>query len=90
MNLITGVRCGHRVRRALQPPVALQKALFAVLVPVGELMGYGASYPEFSEADHLVQIHCSGDGGRRAGKIAAAVGTGMFAVVLARRRVSRW
>jgi hypothetical protein len=75
-----------RARLALQPPVALQKALSAVLAPVGKLMGYMASYPEYSEADHLVEMHSSGDGGRRAGM---ALGAGIFAVVLPRRRVSR-
>jgi hypothetical protein len=53
MRLITWVRCGHRVRLALRPPVALQKALFAVLAPADKFMGYTASYPECSEADHL-------------------------------------
>ncbi len=36
-----------------RPPVALQKPLFAVLVPVGKLMGYRASYPEYSGEDAL-------------------------------------
>jgi hypothetical protein len=84
-----GDRCGHRVRLALQPSVALQKALSAVLAPVGKLMGYMASYPEYSGADHLVEMHSSEDGGRRAGMIVAAVGTGIFAVVVPRRRVTR-
>ena len=84
-----GDRCGHRVRLALQPPVALQKALSAVVAPVGKLMGYMASYPEYGEADHLVEMYSSGDGGRRAGMIVAAVGGGIFAVVVPRRRVSR-
>ena len=85
-----GDRSGHRVRLALQPPVALQKALSTVLSPpVGKLMGYMASYPEYGEADHLVEMHSSGDGGRRAGMIIAAGGAGIFAVVLPRRRVSR-
>ena len=43
-------------------------------------MGYMASYPEYSGADHLVEMHSSEDGGRRAGMIVAAVGTGIFAV----------
>jgi hypothetical protein len=81
-----GERRAPRARLALQPPVALQKALSAVLAPVGKLMGYMASYPEYSEADHLVEMHSSGDGGRRAGM---ALGAGIFAVVLPRRRVSR-
>jgi hypothetical protein len=66
-----GERRGHRARLALQPPVALQKALSAVLAPVGKLMGYMTSYSEYSEADHLVDMHSSGDGGRRAGMIVA-------------------
>src|SRR5918997_737277 len=86
MRLITWVRCGHRVRLALRPPVALQKALFAVLAPADKLMGYRASYPECSEADHLVEIHSSGNGGRPAGMIVAAIRAGIFAVVLLRRR----
>lgn len=86
MRLITWVRCGHRVRLALRPPVALQKALFAVLAPADKLMGYRASYPECSEADHLVEIHSSGNGERRAGMIVAAIRAGIFAVVLLRRR----
>ena len=90
MSLITGVRCAHRVRLALQTPVALQKALFAVLVRVGKVMGYRASYPEYGEAEYLVEIHSSGDGGRRAGIIVAAVGAVIFAVVLPRRPVLRW
>ena len=85
MRLITWVRCGHRVRLALRPPVGLQKALFAVLAPADKLMGYRASYPECSEADHLVEIHSSGNGGRRAGMIVAAIRAGIFAVVLLRR-----
>jgi hypothetical protein len=84
-----GERRAPRARLALQPPVALQKALSAVLAPVGKLMGYMASYPEYSEADHLVEMPSSGDGERRAGMIVAAVGAGIFAVVLPRRRVSR-
>ena len=51
MGTVTGSRL------ALQPPVALQKALFAVLAPVGKLMGNRASYPEYSEADYLVEMH---------------------------------
>jgi quercetin dioxygenase-like cupin family protein len=71
------------------PPIALQKALFAVLAPVGKLMGYKASYPEYSGADPLVEMDGSGGGGRREGMIFAAVGAGIFAVALLRRRASR-
>jgi hypothetical protein len=67
----------------------LQKALIAVLAPVGKLMGYRASYPEYSEADYLVEMHSCEDGGRRAGMIVAAVGTGILAVALLRRQASR-
>jgi len=34
-----------------RPPTAQQKALFALLVPVGKLIGYRASYPEYSGTD---------------------------------------
>jgi quercetin dioxygenase-like cupin family protein len=34
-----------------RPPVALQKALFAMLAPVGRLLGYRASYPRYSAED---------------------------------------
>ena len=71
------------------PPIALQKALFAVLAPVGKLMGYRASYPEYSGADPLVEMDGTGDEGRRAGMIGAAVGTSILAVALPRRRASR-
>lgn len=70
-----------------RPPVALQKALFALLVPVGRLAGYRASYPEYSGAD-ASGTGDPGDGWRRAG-IATAVGLGVLAVALARRWASR-
>src|SRR5919112_2815363 len=34
-----------------KPPVALQKALFALLSPVGKLVGYRDHYPKYSGAD---------------------------------------
>jgi hypothetical protein len=70
------------------PPIVLQKALFAVLAPVGRLMGYRASYPEYSGEDPLVEVDGSG-GGRRAGMIVATVGALVIAVTLLRRRASR-
>ncbi len=70
-----------------RPPVALQKALFALLVPVGRLAGYRASYPEYSGAD-VTKKAGSDDGWRRAG-ITSAVGAGVLAVALLRRRASR-
>jgi quercetin dioxygenase-like cupin family protein len=33
------------------PPIALQKALFALLSPVGKLVGYRDHYPKYIEAD---------------------------------------
>jgi mannose-6-phosphate isomerase-like protein (cupin superfamily) len=33
------------------PPIAVQKALFALLSPVGELLGYRDHYPKYSGAD---------------------------------------
>ena len=33
------------------PPIALQKALFALLAPVGKLVGYREHYPKYIEAD---------------------------------------
>ncbi len=51
------------------------------------LMGYRASYPEYSGADALEMVG-SGDGRRRAG-IVVAVGAGILAVALLRRRASR-
>lgn len=71
------------------PPIALQKSLFGILAPVGKLMGYRASYPEYSGADPLVELDGSGAAGRRAGMIVAAVGAGILAVALLRRRASR-
>jgi hypothetical protein len=37
-------------------------------------MGNRASYPEYSEADYLVEMHSCRNRGRRAGMIVAAVG----------------
>jgi hypothetical protein len=45
-------------------------------------MGNRASYPEYSEAEYLVEMHSCRDGGRRSGMIVAAVGTGILAVAL--------
>jgi quercetin dioxygenase-like cupin family protein len=45
-----------------RPPVALQKALYALLAPVGEMMGYRASYPEYSGADATKRDGSDGDG----------------------------
>jgi len=33
------------------PPIAIQKALFALLSPVGKLVGYRDHYPKYSGAD---------------------------------------
>jgi hypothetical protein len=44
-----GDRYGHRLRLALQPSVALQKALSALLAPVGKLMDYMAKSEQFPE-----------------------------------------
>jgi hypothetical protein len=33
------------------PPIALQKALFTLLAPVGKLVGYRDHYPKYIEAD---------------------------------------
>jgi hypothetical protein len=71
------------------PPIALHKALFAVLAPMSKLMGYRANYPEYSGADPLVEMDGSGGGGRRVGMIVAALGAGILAVALLRRRASR-
>jgi hypothetical protein len=70
-----------------RPPAALQKALFAFLVPVGKLVGYRASHPEYSGADAL-EKGGSGDGRRRVG-VMIVVGTGILALVLLRRLTSR-
>lgn len=70
------------------PPIVLQKTLFGILAPVGRLMGYRASYPEYSGADTIVETDGPGGGGRRTGMIAAAVGAGVLAVALLRRRAS--
>ena len=70
------------------PPIALQKALFWVLAPVGRLKGYKASYPEYSGEDPLVEVDGLDSGGRRAGKIVAAACAGLLAVALLRRRWS--
>ena len=71
------------------PPIALQKVLFVVLAPVSKLMGYRASYPEYSGADPLAEVDGSGGEGRRVGTIFAAVGVGILAAALLRRRASR-
>jgi hypothetical protein len=34
-----------------EPPMAMQKALFALLSPVGKLLGYRDHYPKYIEAD---------------------------------------
>ena len=52
-------------------------------------MGNRANYPEYSEADYLVEMQSCRDGGRRAGMIVAAVGSGILAVALLRRWESR-
>jgi hypothetical protein len=52
-------------------------------------MGNKASYPEYSEADSLVEIYSCRDGGSRAGMIVETVGTGILAVALLRRWASR-
>ena len=70
-----------------RPPIAMQKALFALLVPVGKLMGYRPSYPEYSGTDTPETVG-PGDGSRRAG-IVAAVGAGLLAFALVRRRSGR-
>ena len=73
------------------PPIALQKPLFALLAPVGKLMGYRASYPEYSGTDPLVEVEGLGGRGRRAGLVVAVLGAaGILAVtLLLRRRASR-
>jgi quercetin dioxygenase-like cupin family protein len=71
------------------PPIALQQVLFAVLAPVGKLMGYRASYPEYSGEDPLVGTDGPGSAGRLARISVAAIGAGILAVVLLRRRASR-
>ena len=71
-----------------RPPVAMQKALFAVLVPVGKLMGYRASYPEYSGEDALGPGG-SGEGRSRAAVIVVAVVASILAALLVRRRASR-
>jgi hypothetical protein len=73
------------------PPIALQKALFALFAPVGKLMGYRASYPEYSGTDPLVEVESLGGGGRRAGMAVAVLGAaGILTVaLLLRRRASR-
>jgi quercetin dioxygenase-like cupin family protein len=70
-----------------RPPIAMQKALFALLVPVGKLMGYRPTYPEYSGTDAPETVG-PGDGSRRAG-ILAAVGAGLLAFALVRRRAGR-
>jgi quercetin dioxygenase-like cupin family protein len=85
--LQTAIICRAYENYLPRPPVALQKVLFAVLAPVGELMGYRASYPAYSGADTL-EMAGSGDGRRRAG-IMVAVGAVILAVALLRRRASR-
>ena len=70
-----------------RPPIAMQKALFALLVPVGKLMGYRPSYPEYSGTDTPETVG-PGDGSRRAG-IVAAVGAGLLGFALVRRRSGR-
>lgn len=34
--------------QATRPPVAVQKVLFAILAPIGKLLGYRARYPQYS------------------------------------------
>ncbi len=70
-----------------RPPVAAQKALFSLLAPVARLMGYRASYPEYSGADAR-EPDGPGVGRRRAGMIAAALGA-IILVALVRRWVWR-
>lgn len=41
------------------PPIAVQKALFALLSPVGKLLGYKDHYPKYSEAE---TPNCKGAG----------------------------
>ena len=67
------------------PPVALQKALFAVLAPVGRLAGYRAIYPEYSGDDARV----TNGGGRSGAVVLAAAFAVVLALALVRRRASR-
>jgi len=68
-----------------RPPVALQKALFAVLAPVGKIAGYRPSYPEYSGAD---VVEASVPGGRLRAGIMVIAGA-LFAYALLRRRAPR-
>lgn len=86
--LQTAIICRTYENYLPSPPIWLQKALFAVLAPVGRLMGYRASYPEYSGADPLVEVDGSGGGGRQLGMIVATVGAGVLAVALLRRWTS--
>ena len=67
------------------PPVALQKALFAVLAPVGRLAGHRASYPEYSGGDARV----TNGGGRSGTMVLAAAFAVVLAFALVRLRASR-
>jgi quercetin dioxygenase-like cupin family protein len=70
-----------------QPPVTLQKALFALLVPLGRLAGYRASYPEYSGPN---AVEAGGPGvGRRTGVVAALVAGVLLVLALMRRRAPR-
>jgi quercetin dioxygenase-like cupin family protein len=71
-----------------RPPIAMQKALFALLVPVGRLMGYRPSYPEYSGTDAPAMDGPGHRRSRRAG-IVAAVGAGLLAFALVRRWAGR-
>ena len=37
--------------RLVRPPLPVQKAVLAVLAPIGKLLGYRAQYPRYSEPD---------------------------------------
>lgn len=67
------------------PPVILQKALFAALTPVAKLIGYSASYPEYSGED-TPRAGGSDGGGPHQVAIIAVAGAGILAAAWALRR----
>jgi quercetin dioxygenase-like cupin family protein len=77
-----------------RPPIAVQKGLFAILdllAPVGKLLGYRASYPEYSALEEPMGGVDEGASAalRQRGIVVAASLLAIFLVLLLLRRRSR-
>src|SRR5215208_6423255 len=77
-----------------RPPITVQKALFAildVLAPVGQLLGYRASYPEYSAPEEPTESGYENSSAalRLRGAVVAASVLAIFVALLLVRRRSR-